>query len=90
MPMPEELYLVRHGESEGSLVNRRSRAGDDSLFTPGSGSTPSNRVEIGAGGLPIVRCTPVAPAARQSIEELLALEQSTLAGEDRERAGLYL
>ena len=34
MPMPEDLYLVRHGESEGNLVNRRSRAGDDSLFTP--------------------------------------------------------
>lgn len=33
MPMPEDLYLVRHGESEGNLVNRRSRAGDDSLFT---------------------------------------------------------
>jgi broad specificity phosphatase PhoE len=32
--MPEDLYLVRHGESEGNLVNRRSRAGDDSYFTP--------------------------------------------------------
>ena len=26
--------LVRHGESEGNLVNARSRQGDDSLFTP--------------------------------------------------------
>jgi len=34
MPMPEDLYLVRHGESEGNLVNARSRHGDDSLFTP--------------------------------------------------------
>ena len=34
MPMPVDLYLVRHGESEGNLVNRRSRAGDDSYFTP--------------------------------------------------------
>jgi broad specificity phosphatase PhoE len=34
MPMPEDLYLVRHGESEGNLVNARSRQGDDSLFTP--------------------------------------------------------
>ncbi|MGC4044316.1 MAG: phosphoglycerate mutase family protein [Armatimonas sp.] len=33
MPMPEDLYLVRHGESEGNLVNARSRQGDDSLFT---------------------------------------------------------
>ena len=33
MPMPEDLYLVRHGESEGNLVNERSWKGDDSLFT---------------------------------------------------------
>jgi hypothetical protein len=50
----------------------------------------SERVEIGVGGLPTFRCRADAPAARQSIPELLALEQSALAREDLERAGLSL
>jgi len=32
--MPTDLILVRHGESEGNIANRRSRAGDHSAFTP--------------------------------------------------------
>lgn len=32
--MPRDLILVRHGESEGNVANSRSRAGDDSDFTP--------------------------------------------------------
>jgi NAD+ kinase len=31
--MPLDLVLVRHGESEGNIANKRSRAGDDSAFT---------------------------------------------------------
>jgi broad specificity phosphatase PhoE len=31
--MPIDLVLVRHGESEGNVANRTSRAGDNSLFT---------------------------------------------------------
>jgi NAD+ kinase len=34
MSMPKNLFLIRHGESEGNLANRRSRAGDHSAFTP--------------------------------------------------------
>ena len=34
MGMPRDLVLVRHGESEGNIANRRSRRGDDSHFTP--------------------------------------------------------
>lgn len=34
MPMPLDLVLVRHGQSEQNLVNRRARAGDPSLVTP--------------------------------------------------------
>lgn len=33
MGMPNDLLLVRHGESEGNAANRKSRAGDDSHFT---------------------------------------------------------
>jgi broad specificity phosphatase PhoE len=31
---PHDLYLVRHGESEGNIANSRSRRGDHSDFTP--------------------------------------------------------
>lgn len=34
MTMPRNLVLVRHGESEGNVATHRSKAGDDSLFTP--------------------------------------------------------
>jgi NAD+ kinase len=33
MTMPIDLVLVRHGESEGNIANKRSRAGDHSAFT---------------------------------------------------------
>jgi NAD+ kinase len=33
MAMPENLILVRHGESEGNIAAGRSRRGDDSAFT---------------------------------------------------------
>jgi NAD+ kinase len=33
MTMPLDLVLVRHGESEGNVANRRSRQGDNSAFT---------------------------------------------------------
>jgi NAD+ kinase len=34
MTLPIDLVLVRHGESEGNVANKRSRAGDHSVFTP--------------------------------------------------------
>lgn len=33
MPLPIDLVLVRHGESEGNVANKRDRAGDPSLLT---------------------------------------------------------
>lgn len=33
MPLPLDIVLVRHGESEGNVASRHSRAGDHSLFT---------------------------------------------------------
>ena len=32
--LPRELFLVRHGQSEGNIANSRSRKGDHSDFTP--------------------------------------------------------
>lgn len=32
--LPIDLIVIRHGESEGNVVNRASRKGDTSLFTP--------------------------------------------------------
>lgn len=34
MTMPRNLFLVRHGESEGNVAGKRTRAGDNSLHTP--------------------------------------------------------
>jgi broad specificity phosphatase PhoE len=34
MSMPEDLLIVRHGKSEGNLVNEHSRQGDNALLTP--------------------------------------------------------
>jgi broad specificity phosphatase PhoE len=34
MPMPLDLVLVRHGQSEGNVAAHASRDGDDSFFTP--------------------------------------------------------
>lgn len=34
MPMPRDLLLVRHGESEGNVAAKQSRLGDHSYFTP--------------------------------------------------------
>lgn len=33
MPLPIDLVLVRHGESEGNIANKRDRHGDSSLLT---------------------------------------------------------
>ncbi len=39
-------------------------------------------------GFPVIRCGSDAPAARMTVEELLALEQQALLEEDLQRAGL--
>ncbi len=47
----------------------------------------SGMVQTGAGGLPVVRCQANAPAARMDVQDLLMLEQQTLAGEDLQHVG---
>lgn len=34
MPLPIDLILVRHGQSEGNVANKASRRGDNRFFTP--------------------------------------------------------
>lgn len=43
-------------------------------------------VQIGANGLPVIKCNAKAPARRMRIKKLLALEQAALADEDMKRA----
>ena len=43
-------------------------------------------VQIGANGLPVIKCNAKAPARRMRIKKLLELEQAALADEDIKRA----
>ena len=45
-------------------------------------------VEIGPKGLPVIRCSPKAPATRMRAKKLLQLEQAAQAAEDMKHAGL--
>lgn len=45
----------------------------------------TSMVQIGPKGLPVIRCSAGAPAARMSAKKLLQLEQAALAEEDRKR-----
>jgi len=58
--------------------------------TPFESRAASAFVEIGEGGLPVIRCAPNAPAKRTSVEGLLALEQQSQTEEDLKRAGIPL
>ncbi len=49
--LPIDLYLVRHGESEGNVAAGRSKAGDDSHFTPAYRETHSSRWRITPRGI---------------------------------------
>lgn len=44
-------------------------------------------VQIGPGGLPLVRCRADVPAVGLPVEDLLALEQQAQTSEDMQRAG---
>jgi len=51
MPMPENLFVTRHGESEGNLAYRLSKKGDDSLFTDEFRRKPHEHWELTERGL---------------------------------------
>lgn len=50
MPMPQDLILVRHGESVGNVAMHAERSGDSSLFTDEFTTTPGHRWAITATG----------------------------------------
>jgi hypothetical protein len=84
-----ELRAVVQGLTVNDLVAEFIRQGlgiapPEHLEKP----PPGSMVEIGEGGLPVIRCRPDAPAARMSVEELLKLEQESQAEEDSKRAGI--
>jgi hypothetical protein len=54
---------------------------------PASTPIPGSIVQVGAHGLPVIRCGDQAPAAGMSIEALLLLEQQALTSEDMQGAG---
>lgn len=57
---------------------------------PPQAPPPGSMVEVGASGLPVVRCRAGAPAQGLTVDALLALEQQAQTREDMQRAGLPL
>lgn len=66
----EHLELIREGLAQGCVERETAKPVVKAHPKP---------------GLPYVVCSPDAPARRMTASELLALEQETLAQEDRER-----
>ncbi len=84
-----KLRAVVQGRTVKDLVAEFLRQGLG-IATPGPLEKPpaGSLVQIGEGGLPVIRCRPDAPATRMSVEELLELEQESQAEEDSKRAGI--
>jgi hypothetical protein len=96
LDLPEDLL---HAVKLRAVMQRRTvKDLVTDLLRQGLGLTPpegqvrptSPMVEIQADGLPVIRCSPNAPAAQMSVEELLALERQALNDEDLQRAGIAL
>ena len=43
MTMPNDLVLVRHGESEGNVATEAAKSGDHHLFTDAYMTTPGHQ-----------------------------------------------
>lgn len=73
-----KLRAVVQGRTVKELVGELLRQG---LGMPSPKSATSGHaggmVDSGEGKLPVIRCSPDAPAPRMSVEELLAIEQQT-------------
>ena len=50
MSMPQELVLIRHGQSEANVRQRASKRGDDRLFTDDLVTVPDNSWRLTALG----------------------------------------
>jgi hypothetical protein len=97
LDLPEEvvrevkLRAVMQRRTVKDLVAELLRQGLGMAPTGRSDELPaSERVTIGESGLPVILCQLAAPAARMTVEELLALEQDAGTEEDMKRAGLSL
>ena len=97
LDLPDELIR----EVKLRAVHQRRTVKDlvAELIRKGLGMEPIGRVKkrptsamvkIGERGLPVIQCTPNAPATRMSGRELLELEQETQIEEDLNRAGFSL
>lgn len=91
--LPDEL--IREVKLRAVVQRRTVKDLVAEFLRQGLGMTPAGQkpltssvVEIGEGGLPVIRCRPDAPATRMSGEELLQLEQEIQAHEDLKHAGL--
>ncbi len=97
MDLPDELMrevklrAVMQGRTVKDLVTEYlSKSLGLTLRADAKKPVTSSMVEIGAHGIPMIRCAPDAPATRMSVAELLKLEQETLLQEDMQRAGITL
>lgn len=95
LDLPDELIrevklrAVVQGRTLKDLVADFLRQGlGMSAPKPPEPPLPGSMVDIGPGGLPVIRCRPDAPATQMSAEELLRLEQLTQTEEDMRHAGL--
>lgn len=81
-----KLRAVREGRKFKDLAAELLRRG---LAAP-AGPTPpppKPKIQIPHKGLPLVHCSPGAPASRMTGADLLALEQAALHQEDLQRLG---
>lgn len=97
LDLPDELIhevklrAVHQRRTVKDLVAEILRQGLGMAPLAGAAQRPvSPMVKISQGGLPVIQCSPTAPATRMSAAELLALEQETQTLEDMKRAGLPL
>lgn len=94
LDLPEELIrevklrAVIQGRTLRDLVADFLRLGLG-VAVPNTPVLPpaDSMVEVGPGGLPVIRCSADAPAARMSVQALLKLEQQTQTEEDLRHAG---
>ena len=93
LDLPDELFrdvklrAVAQGRTLRDVVADFLRQG---LGQAPAGALPvaSSRVEVGAGGLPFIRCHPQTNASPMGLKDLLALEQQALAALDLQNARL--
>lgn len=51
MTMPQQLFLIRHGESEGNVANNKAKGGDLSSFTDEFVTTPGRKWRLTEKGI---------------------------------------